>query len=666
VKKWLDLCEHLEGTSQSPWYAASIRAQVANIRSTLDALEKITQTLRGSSQKIRRGVWLVRADRVMMLRKQLLQSRTNIQEILSIHTVSVVRRPVAPCESDPSSHQTMHIASLLTTFNENTVASHKSSTASLDVVSSHLTNVPVSDVSNFNGQVTTQQTQSCRTRCWCRCHNGKARERRVKLLTTVLGSLSLLYAGMKVAGQHCDDDRCRNAGTFSVEIRYSAPTWTFSARLEGGVRPLYGNMSATLKAKNRTGPVTHRNPTILDAVRFGTPAALQVFLGNKRGSIHDVRAEHGASALDYALGSNWRLGRPQFENVNILLALGADPFAEDDLGRMSALVEIIASYGRPSAAALKPHLLPSMTSFEDYELSHVTKVVLGFRPLDIGAELEKPENRALVNWTDKMGLTPLHWAATIGNSEAVLKLIEAGADLDAKDPWENTSLVRACQRSSSALCTKALLLAGASIDSANSTTHHALHEAAAAGQSEDVLSLLLARGTDVRAPSTSWRDSPLSLAALANRPETCKFLLSRGACIDARDWEGDTALNETIRANAHEAMTVLLAAGADYCTVNDNGRTALHHIAERGDVTTVAIYSEVDLTKLDSEATDKEGRTAHDSLLLRHDVCEDFKTAFLQLLERIKAANSPSHPEIGSDAAEVFLDAFELLSADAH
>jgi ankyrin repeat protein len=93
-----------------------------------------------------------------------------------------------------------------------------------------------------------------------------------------------------------------------------------------------------------------------------------------------------------------------------------------------------------------------MTSFEDYELSHVTKVVLGFRPLDIGAELERPENRALVNRVDKTGLTPLHWAATIGNSGAVQKLIEAGADPNAKDPWANTSLTRASQRSSSALC----------------------------------------------------------------------------------------------------------------------------------------------------------------------------------------------------------------------
>lgn len=61
---------------------------------------------------------------------------------------------------------------------------------------------------------------------------------------------------------------------------------------------------------------------------------------------------------------------------------------------------------------------------------------------------------------DGSGLTPLHWAVVKGNKVSLRRLIEAGADLDAKDDAGKTSRDMARELKSDAAFQRALEEAG--------------------------------------------------------------------------------------------------------------------------------------------------------------------------------------------------------------
>jgi len=233
--------------------------------------------------------------------------------------------------------------------------------------------------------------------------------------------------------------------------------------------------------------------------------------------------------------------------------------------------------------------------------------------------------------------------------------------LEILDPWKATPLFRACSYLASAPCVEALLKAGADVNTRDYTGHQPIHSAALAGQSDKIMSMLIAKGSNIEDSGPQYKQSPLASSAISNRGDTCKFLLAQGANIDSRDYEGDTPFSEAIRSSAHEALTVLLSAGANYLHVNDHGYTALHSIATGGDRTTMAIMSGLDLAGLDSGAKDKSGRTDRDYLQLRGDLSDGLREAFEQLMEQIRIANS-QHQEDENDNEDIFHDAFEHLN----
>ena len=508
-----------------------------------------------------------------------------------------------------------------------------------------------------------KQRNCRRKQCYCRCHGKRVSRLRIAPFTSIAGSLSLVYSGFAFAGQHCDIPSCHNFGVCMIEVTYSLPRWTLNISVVGGLKIVHGYPTAGLTVQRR---ITKDMQTfsILDVSRFGTAAELQVFLQKYPSSVHDIDARNGMTALDYVIGSIDGLGRRQYENASLLLAFGADPFVVDDCGRSAALVEMITLSANKCTLPFMQNLLPSTADFDNYDLSHLTKIILGFRPLNLPTELSKVDFRHLINQKDETGLTPLHWAVRMSDSSAVQQLLKAGADPEILDPWNTTPLSRACMHLSSASCVEALAKAGADFTSRNLSGHLPIHIAAGAGQSDKILSLFMARGLNIQDSSTLYRTTPLSLAALSNRDDTCRFLLAQGAQIDSVDWEGDTPMIEAIRSRSHRVLTVLLSAGANYLHVNDHGHTILHRIAKTGDNTTIAIISEVCLTGFDPEAKDSLGRTARDYLQMRANFPDGFREAFDQLMERIRYANSRRLKEFESDDEDDFVDALESLNLD--
>jgi ankyrin repeat protein len=585
----------------------------------------------------------------------------------------------------------MHIESLVATCNRNTIALYDISTTSFKEIISRLKGiemspkpVPGDDASLMREQTFTslaesehpktteswayielgpKQRNSCRKQCYCRCHSKRVSRLRIAPFNSIAGSLSLIYSGFAFAGQHCDIPSCHHFGVCMVEVTYSLPRWTLNISVVGGLKIVHGYPTAGVTVRRRITKDI-QSLSILDLSRFGTAAELRVFLQKYPSSVNDIAARDGITALDYAIGSISMLGKRQYENGNLLLAFGADPFVADDSGRSAAMVELITLSAQKCTLPFMQYLLPCTADFDNYDLSHLTKIILGFRPLNLQKELSKFEFHHLINQKDETGLTPLHWAVRMSDSLAVQQLLKAGADPDILDPWDATPLHRACKQLSSASCIEALAMAGANMTSRNHLGFLPIHVAAGAGQSDKILSMFMAHGSNIQDASTCYRETPLSIAAISNRDDTCKFLLAQGAQIDSEDWEGDRPITEAIRSRSHRALTVLLSAGANYLHINDHGCTILHGIAKTGDNTTIAIISEVCLIGFDPEAKDSLGRTAHDYLQMRVSLPDGFREAFDQLMERIKSANSRPLKEFESDDEDNFVDALENLNFD--
>lgn len=183
---------------------------------------------------------------------------------------------------------------------------------------------------------------------------------------------------------------------------------------------------------------------------------------------------------------------------------------------------------------------------------------------------------------DKWELTPLHYAAMAGRLEDVLTLLQAGADIEARDRDGNTPLHEAarCNSTQAALM---LLQHGAQIHACNDEGSTPLHLAAYYG-SVDVARALLQQGATVK-PVKEGTSSPLIDAIIAERPnaELVKLLMAAGADVhETHNEMGMGTLHLAVRNNRMDIIPLLLDAGVDVATRDAYQQTALHEAAECG------------------------------------------------------------------------------------
>ena len=135
---------------------------------------------------------------------------------------------------------------------------------------------------------------------------------------------------------------------------------------------------------------------------------------------------------------------------------------------------------------------------------------------------------------DRRGATPLMHAAAFGNLETVKLLLDAGADVNARNDFDATALLW-CARD------------------------------------PEKARLLIARGANVNARSKQGR-TPLMLASLLNGGSPLvALMLSKGADATVSDTRGDTALGLAASIGEIATMRLLLAAGADPKAANSKG-----------------------------------------------------------------------------------------------
>jgi ankyrin repeat protein len=246
------------------------------------------------------------------------------------------------------------------------------------------------------------------------------------------------------------------------------------------------------------------------------------------------------------------------------------------------------------------------------------------------------------------GLTALMLAARQGAAEGVRALAEAGADLNAVDPDGTTALNIAIINAH--YDTAALLIEkGAGLDIGDAAGMTPLYAVVDMEHQEpmvnrplpkpsgrlvalDVVKILLDRGANPNATlktpllmrqhnggdgSLGEGATPLMRASKVSDAALIRLLLDKGADPNLRLRNQTTALmiaasraarNAGPEQKTIDAMTVLLAKGADVNAVNDNGESALHIAVTRGDALVRFLVEKG--AKLDLK--DKSGRTPLD------------------------------------------------------
>src|SRR5262245_32584335 len=136
------------------------------------------------------------------------------------------------------------------------------------------------------------------------------------------------------------------------------------------------------------------------------------------------------------------------------------------------------------------------------------------------------------------GTTALHWAVRADRLDAVRLLLESGADEAAADRYGVTPLYLAAENGNAAIIA-ALLDAGADVKGVAPIGETALMTAARTGV-VDAVALLLDRGAEIDARDREFEQTALMLAVREAHPEVVALLLDRGADVDARTRVGPT------------------------------------------------------------------------------------------------------------------------------
>jgi ankyrin repeat protein len=170
----------------------------------------------------------------------------------------------------------------------------------------------------------------------------------------------------------------------------------------------------------------------------------------------------------------------------------------------------------------------------------------------------------LVADRDRNGDTPLHVACLHGQLAAAQVLIDAGADVNAKNNYGAfTPSDLWGVFSSNNHQDPVSLLTVHGVDSKDMKNGYTpLDLCLFASRHKEVLQLLVAKGADVNTQASSGA-TPLFFAVLRDQPDDVKFLIDKGANVNAADAYGDTILDAALHLQYGSMIQILVDRGAD-------------------------------------------------------------------------------------------------------
>jgi len=170
------------------------------------------------------------------------------------------------------------------------------------------------------------------------------------------------------------------------------------------------------------------------------------------------------------------------------------------------------------------------------------------------------EAGAEVNAKDRASSTPLELAAWRGKAEVVDILLEAGAEIPTKGSKATYHLIFAAAKGLTNLF-NTMVKKGADITIELSSGGSLMHEAAAGGSLE-ILKQMAGEGLDInKKDQYGW--TPLHYAAKNGHSQPIEWMIGNGADIDTRNSTGETPYNIAVFNRQKDAQDILAAGGAD-------------------------------------------------------------------------------------------------------
>ncbi len=343
--------------------------------------------------------------------------------------------------------------------------------------------------------------------------------------------------------------------------------------------------------------------------RFRNPALAEALL-DAGGDASIVAGYWGRSALHSAVIMGGHDAEAAVRLVARLLQAGADPDVRADAGHTP-----LHYAARLKSEALITTLLgafPDVVARDEDERTPLHVAAESARDatavealLQAGAEVDARDSNgetplhlavgASVRWADGIFLWHFRWPGETGGplaNPAVLALLRAGADVNARNRAANTPLHHAVSQGNP-LHVAALLNAGADANALNESGDSPLHLAASrrataeeVPSGAEIVTALFDAGADLNARN-AMGETPLHVAGKVYNPSVWARLLELGANAEARDHLGRIAGAPVCEwPDAHfinhappESVQGCMAFGVDVNAQNENGNTTLHLVA---------------------------------------------------------------------------------------
>jgi ankyrin repeat protein len=154
---------------------------------------------------------------------------------------------------------------------------------------------------------------------------------------------------------------------------------------------------------------------------------------------------------------------------------------------------------------------------------------------------------------------PLSHAVIAGDVARIKEIIDAGADVNAKDALDRTPLHLAAFHGRTEVI-DLLIAHGADVNARDLAATPPLHAAVIAGKQGAAVQMLLDRRADLHAINEKGQTA-LHLAAATGQPKLTKFLIERGADVHKADFDGQLPVYYA-RRNHHPQTTAVLERAA--------------------------------------------------------------------------------------------------------
>ena len=258
----------------------------------------------------------------------------------------------------------------------------------------------------------------------------------------------------------------------------------------------------------------------------------------------------GSSALLVSVISGYK------EVVQRLLHLGADPNISTSRG-VTPLSQAAALHKEDLVRLL---LEAGASSGSLHEAVRTSSLVLVDQAL---GKLTRSKISDAVN-ARVDGMTPLHLAVKAANPNVVSKLLQVGAEVDAKVESTGTTSLHLAALNGALEIVRTLLKAGANVQTKASDRLHRATPIYLAAQNghKKVVEELVKAGADVNCRLWQMEVTPLFAASERGHQGTVSKLLHLGASPHGRNWNGVTALGVAAMAGHVHVVKTLLEAGA--------------------------------------------------------------------------------------------------------